>query len=64
MAQSEGAEVRFAMNGPDCDHDRLISFAAARNAEDSERASSAGESRQLIGEFLEETGTQTESMTN
>lgn len=56
MAKSEGAEVRFAMNGPDVDHDRLISFAAARNEEDAERASSAGESRQLIGEFLEDTG--------
>ena len=56
MAQSEGAGVRFAINGPDCDHDRLISFAAARNEEDAERASSAGESRQLIGDFLEDTG--------
>lgn len=56
MAKSEGATVRHAMNGPDVDHDRLISFAAARNSEDAERASSAGESRQLIGEFLEDTG--------
>lgn len=56
MARSEGAAVRHAMNGPDVDHDRLISFAAARNEEDAERASSAGESRQLIGKFLEDTG--------
>jgi hypothetical protein len=56
MAKSEGAEVRHAMDGPDVDHDRLISFASARNEEDAERASSAGESRQLIGEFLEDTG--------
>lgn len=56
MAKGEGAQVRHAMNGPDVDHDRLISFAAARNEEDAERASSAGESRQLIGEFLEDTG--------
>lgn len=56
MAKSEGAEVRFAINGPDVDHDRLIAFASARNDEDAERASSAGESRQEIGAFLEDTG--------
>lgn len=40
----------------DIDHDKLIASIIDRNMEDSERASSAGESRQLIGEFLGETG--------
>lgn len=56
MAKSDVSEVRRAMDGPDVDHDRLIGFCAARNDEDAERASSAGESRQMIGEFLEDTG--------
>lgn len=56
MAKSEGAEVREAIDGPDVDHDRLIGFIEARNREDRERSSSAGESRQLIGEFIEDTG--------
>jgi len=56
MGQGEGAQVRHAMNGPDIEHDALIAFAAARNREDAKRASSAGESRQEIGTFLEETG--------
>lgn len=55
MAQSEGSDVRRAFDGPDIDHDKLIDFITARNNEDSERASDAGESRQKIGEFLEET---------
>lgn len=53
--KSEGAEVREAFDGPAVDHDTLIDFASARNVEDRERASSAGESRALIGTFLEET---------
>lgn len=52
----EGAEVRAAFDGPQVDHDELIDFALARNAEDRARASSAGESREKIGEFIEETG--------
>jgi hypothetical protein len=55
MAKSEGAEVREAIDGPDIDHDQLIAFITARNREDRERSSSAGESRQKIGEFLDET---------
>lgn len=55
MAQSEGSDVRRAFDGPDIEHDALIGFIEARNREDGERASSAGESRQLIGEFLEDT---------
>lgn len=38
------------------DHDDLISQIAARNREDGERASSAGESREQIKQFLEDTG--------
>lgn len=53
--KSEGAEVRAAFDGPDIDHDKLIDKATRFNDEDAERASSAGESRQAIGEFLEET---------
>lgn len=55
MAQSEGSDVRRAYDGPDIEHDKLIGFIEARNREDGERASSAGESRQMIGEFLEQT---------
>ena len=54
--KTEGEEVRQAFDGPDIDHDVLISNMAARNDEDAERASSAGESRSAIGAFLEETG--------
>jgi hypothetical protein len=56
MAKSEGKTVREAFDGPDIEHDELIAHMAARNIEDSERASSAGESRQKIGAFLDETG--------
>ncbi len=52
----EGTEVRRAHDGPDIDHDEMIDFSTARNREDRERASSAGESRQKIGGFLEKTG--------
>jgi hypothetical protein len=51
----EGKAARVAFDGPDLDHDKLIGQIEARNREDSERASSAGESRQKIGEFLDET---------
>lgn len=40
----------------DVTYEDFITFAAARNREDAERASTAGESRQKIGEFIEETG--------
>ena len=49
-------KVRHIQEGPEIEHDRLIGFIEARNREDSERASDAGESRQLIGEFIESTG--------
>lgn len=52
----EGKQVNVAMNGPSIEHDELIDFCEARNREDRNRASSAGESRQKIGEFLDETG--------
>lgn len=51
----EGKAVRAAYDGPDLDHDKLIGQIEARNREDKERASSAGESRQKIGTFLDET---------
>ena len=59
MAKNEnpvGVEVRRAYDGPSIDHDELLGEAEARNREDTARASSAGESRQKIGEFLEATG--------
>lgn len=40
----------------DIDHDDLIAQIIDRNAEDRERGSSAGESRQKIGEYLEKSG--------
>lgn len=52
----DGKQVNVAMNGPSIEHDDLIDFCDARNREDRNRASSAGESRQKIGEFLDETG--------
>lgn len=54
--QSEGAAVRRAHDGPDIEHDKLLGFIEARNREDKDRASSAGESRQKIGTFLDESG--------
>lgn len=65
MAKEEnqtGKDVRRAMDGPDIDHDALISFAADRNKEDKNRASSAGESRQKIGDFLEKTGMNSQAL--
>lgn len=52
----EGKTVRQAFDGPDIDHDTLISRASRHNDEDAERASSAGETRADIGNFLEDTG--------
>ena len=52
----EGKEVRIAMNGPDLDHDDLISHLAESIDADRRRASSAGESRASIKAWLEETG--------
>ncbi|MFV1593302.1 hypothetical protein VWY73_12475 [Phaeobacter sp. JH20_12] len=51
----EGKKVRVAMNGPDIEHDQLIGKIAEFNAEDGKRASSAGETRQQIGQFLDST---------
>lgn len=56
MAKSEGKSVNVAFKGPSIEHDELIGFSAARNDEDRKRASSAGESRAKIKEWLEETG--------
>ena len=56
MAKSEGKSVNVAFNGPSIEHDELIGFSAARNDEDRRRASSAGESRAKIKEFLDDTG--------
>lgn len=51
-----GKAVNAAYNGPTLDHDELIGFIDDRNREDRQRSSSAGETRQKIGEYLEETG--------
>ena len=40
----------------DLEHDQLIGQISARNREDGERASSAGESRAEVKAFLEDTG--------
>lgn len=56
MAKTEGKAVSVAMNGPALDADELVTFAVERNREDRKRAESAGESRQKIGEYLDETG--------
>ena len=53
--KSEGEEIRIAFDGPTVEHDDLISNIEARNREDTTRASSAGESRAAIKEFLGET---------
>jgi hypothetical protein len=53
--KSEGEEVRIAFDGPQIEHDTLISNIEARNREDATRASSAGESRAAIKAFLEDT---------
>lgn len=52
---SEGKEVRAAHDGPDISHDQLIGKAEEFNREDSQRASSAGETRQKIGQLLDTT---------
>lgn len=53
---SEGKAVNAAFNGPNLNHDELLDFIDARNREDRQRSSSAGETRQKIGAFLEDTG--------
>jgi len=52
---TEGKDVRAAYDGPSIEHDELIDFIHARNREDHQRSSSAGETRQKIGAFLDET---------
>lgn len=59
---NEGAEVRRAYDGPDIEHDKLLDFIEARNREDHQRSSSAGESRQKIGEFIESTGMNSQAL--
>lgn len=54
--KTEGEEVRLAYDGPSLEHDELIDEIEARNRDDAKRSSSAGESRQKIGEFLDATG--------
>jgi hypothetical protein len=53
--KGEGAAVRAAFDGPSIEHDALIDQIEARNREDKHRASSAGESRAKIKDFLEDT---------
>jgi hypothetical protein len=52
--KGEGETVRIAFDGPDLDHDKTIGEMEARNREDGERASSAGESRAAIKAFLDD----------
>lgn len=52
---TEGKTVAAAYHGPSIEHDELIGFIDDRNREDRQRSSSAGESRQKIGAFLDET---------
>lgn len=54
--KSEGTEVRYAMNGPDIEHDQLIGKIDKWNGEDRARASTAAETRGEIGHFTEVTG--------
>ena len=49
MSEEEATEITI-------DHDSLINQISARNSEDGERASSAGESRAEMKAFLEDTG--------
>lgn len=53
--KGEGETVRIAFDGPSLDHDKTIGEMEARNREDGERASSAGESRAAIKAFLDDT---------
>lgn len=53
---SEGKKVAVAFKGPDLNEDELLDFIEVRNREDKNRASSAGESREKIGEFIDKTG--------
>lgn len=52
--KSEGETVRIAFTGPTVEHDQIIGEMEARNREDGERASSAGESRAAIKAFLDQ----------
>lgn len=56
MAKKEGKEVRQAFDGPDITEDELLGRIEQWNREDRDRASSAGETRADIGEFVERTG--------
>ena len=53
--KGEGETVRIAFDGPSVEHDQMIGEMEARNREDGERASSAGESRAAIKAFLDDT---------
>jgi hypothetical protein len=55
-------DVRHAFTGPEVEHDQLIDFIVARNHEDAKRSSSSGESRALIGGFIEETGINSQAL--
>lgn len=52
---SEGKAVSAAYKGPDISHDQLIGKSEEFNREDGQRASSAGETRQKIGQLLDTT---------
>lgn len=46
------------------DHDQLIDATSKWAQEDADRASSAGETRQRIGEFIEETGVNSKALSH
>lgn len=53
---NEGQDVRRVYDGPDIEHDALISEIEARSADEYARASDASESGAKLKEYLEETG--------
>lgn len=55
-AQSEGEQVRRALDGPTLDHDELIGHIGARIKEEHERSSDGSESAAKVSAFIEKTG--------
>jgi hypothetical protein len=58
----EGRAVRAAFDGPIVRHDQLLGFVSARNRDDEDAASIAGDSRAATREFLEETGLNSQAL--
>jgi len=62
--KTDGATIRAITDGPRIDHDTLLAKIGTFNAADAKRASSAAESRQAIGEFLEDTNLHPKALSN